>query len=340
MANDQQMWGIHGGRTGDADTLFLQKGYVALGWATVGNLSKLSPTRESFKTRVAEVFPTMKQGAVPVSAGQLYRFVHEAKIGDIVVYSSKTDRHIHIGRIESEYEYSPVEEISYPHHRKIKWLKNLPRTHFSQGALHEIGSAMSFFAVKTYSDEFWAAIEGKDVSVPVAQDETVALVASDIEDQTRDYVLKKLAQELKGGPFEDFVAHLLQVMGYKTQQPKRGKGADGGVDIIAHKDELGFEPPIIKVQVKSTEGKSGDPEVTALYGKCNADEKALFVTLGEFTNQAENFARNKANLRLINGDELVGLVFLHYEKFDSRYKGLLPLKRIYVPDPEEIDEEG
>jgi hypothetical protein len=34
----------------------------------------------------------------------------------------------------------------------------------------------------------------------------------------------------------------------------RDKGADGGVDIIAHKDELGFEPPIIKVQVKSKEG--------------------------------------------------------------------------------------
>ena len=338
MGSEHQMWGIHGGRTGDADTLFLQGGCVALGWPSVGDLSKLPATREGFKTRVAEAFPAMKQGAVPVNAGQLYRFVHEAKIGDIVVYPSKNDRHIHIARIEGDYEYCPKEEAAYPNRRKVKWLKSLPRTHFSQGALHEIGSAMSFFAVRTYAEEFLAAIEGKDVSVPVAQDETVALVASDIEDQTSDYVLKKLAQELKGGSFEDFVAHLLQAMGYKTQQPKRGKGADGGVDIIAHKDELGFEPPIIKVQVKSAEGKSGDPEVTALYGKCNPDEKALFITLGEFTNQAENFARNKPNLRLIGGDELVGLIFLHYEKFDSRYKGLLPLKRVYIPDPEEAEE--
>jgi restriction system protein len=197
---------------------------------------------------------------------------------------------------------------------------------------------MSFFAVKTYADEFRAAIEGKDISIPVAQDDTVALVADDIEEQTRDFILKKLAQELKGGSFEDFVAHLLQVMGYKTQQPKRGKGADGGVDIIAHRDELGFEPPIIKVQVKSKEGTSGDPEVTALYGKCNQEEKALFVTLGEFSNQAGNFARNKPNLRLIAGDELVDLIFQHYEMFNSRYKGLLPLKRVYVPDPEKGEE--
>jgi restriction system protein len=181
-------------------------------------------------------------------------------------------------------------------------------------------------------------IEGKAQPTPVTEDESVAVVADEIEEQTRDYILKKLAQELKDGSFEDFVAHLLQVMGYRTRQPKRGKGADGGVDIVAHKDELGFEPPIIKVQVKSKEGTSGDPEVSSLYGKCDDDEYALFITLGDFSNQAESFARNKANLRLIAGEELVGLILQHYDKFNSRYKGLLPLKKVYVPDPEEAEE--
>ncbi|MGF6312343.1 putative Mrr-cat superfamily restriction endonuclease [Bradyrhizobium sp. i1.8.4] len=116
------------------------------------------------------------------------------------------------------------------------------------------------------------------------------------------------------------------------------KGADGGVDILAHKDELGFEPPIIKVQVKSKEGTSGDPEVSSLYGKCDKDEYALFVTLGDFSNQAISFARSKPNLRLVAGDELVNIILQHYEQFDSRYKGLLPLKRVYVPDPEDTEE--
>lgn len=26
------VWGIHGGRTGDAHSLFLQKNFIALGW--------------------------------------------------------------------------------------------------------------------------------------------------------------------------------------------------------------------------------------------------------------------------------------------------------------------
>jgi restriction system protein len=331
------MWGIHGGRTGDANTLFLQHNCIALGWNRIEDLSKLPANREGFKAEVANKYPGKKAGAIPVDAGQLFRFVHEAKIGDIVIYPSKADRHIHIGRIKGNYCYEAKGEATYPHRRSIEWLKDVPRTQFSQGALHEIGSAMSFFAVRTYAEEFRAAIEGKPQPTPVAEDDTVVAVAEDIEEQTRDYILKKLAQELKGGPFEDFVAHLLQVMGYKTRQPKRGKGADGGVDIIAHRDELGFEPPIIKVQVKIKEGSSGDPEVSALYGKCDKDEYALFVTLGDFSNQAESFARNKPNLRLISGDVLVDLILQHYEKFDSRYKGLLPLKRVYVPDPEEND---
>jgi restriction system protein len=164
----------------------------------------------------------------------------------------------------------------------------------------------------------------------VESDETVAEVAEDIEETTRDFVLKTLAQELKGHPFAHFAAHLLNTMGYRTRVSP--EGPDGGIDIIAHKDELGFEPPIIKVQIKSTEGKVGDPEVSALYGKVGSNEHGLLVTLGTFTSAAVNFARSKTNLRLIDGDELVALILAHYEQFDSRYKGMLPLKRVYVPE--------
>jgi restriction system protein len=40
-----------------------------------------------------------------------------------------------------------------------------------------------------------------------------------------------------------------------------------------------------------------------------------------------------------DGNELVNLIFQHYEQFDSRYKGLLPLKRVYVPEALEESEE-
>lgn len=333
MPNDGErtIWGIHAGKTGDADTLFLKHNLVALGWTQMGDLSALKADRESFKSRMVSVMPDRAAGYYPMATGQIFRFVHEVKTGDLVAYPSKRDRQVHIGEITGAYEYDPKPEIGYPQHRAVKWLKTLPRTHFSQGALYEIGSAMSFFQVKNYADEFLAALAGKDAPQPPKDDDSVSYVAEEIERNTRDFIIKTLAQELKGHGLSHFVAHLLNAMGYRTRVAE--EGPDGGVDIVAHKDELGFEPPIIKVQVKSTEGSIGDPVVSQLYGKVERSEHGMVVTLGTFTTQAENFARNKSNLRLIDGDALVGLILQHYEKFDAKYKGLLPLRRVYVPEP-------
>ena len=326
-----RLWGIHGGRTGDADGLFLKKGYVALGWPRIGDLSRLSADREAFKSAIAEAYPNKKPGAIPVDAGQLYRFVHEVRTGDFVAYPSKIDRQIHVGRIVNTYEYAPTREEGYPHQREVNWIRSAPRTRFSQGALYEIGSAMSFFQIRNYAEEYLAKPQGESLPKAPSEDETVALVAQDIEYTTRDFVLKKLATELKGHPFAEFVAHLLEAMGYYTRVSP--EGPDGGIDIIAHKDELGFEPPIVKVQVKSGEGSVGDPVVSALYGKVDSSEYGLLIALGTFTNQAKAFARAKGNLRLIDGEELVDLIFAHYDQFDGKYKGLIPLKRVYIPEP-------
>jgi restriction system protein len=327
---ETNLWGIHAGKSGDADTLFHKKNCIAIGWTKMGDLSKLSANREAFKARVAEVYPDKKPGAIPNNAGQIFRFVHEIKPGDLVVYPSKRDRQIHLGRIEGGYQYDPKTEPGYPHVRSVKWLCAVPRSKFTQGALYEVGAAMSLFLVKNYADEFRSAVEGKAAAPPVTQDESVAAVAEDIEETTRDFVLKRLAQEVKGHPFAELVSHVLNTMGYRTRVSS--EGPDGGIDIVAHKDELGFEPPIVKVQVKSTEGSTGDPVVSALYGKVGAGEFGLLVTLGTFTSQARGFAKSKSNLRLIDGSELVALIFQHYEQFDSRYKGLLPLRRVYVPE--------
>src|SRR5262249_3721411 len=150
------------------------------------------------------------------------------------------------------------------------------------------------------------------------------VIADDVEETTQDFVLKRLAQELKGHPLADFVAQLLVAMGYRTRVSP--EGPDGGVDVIAHRDELGFEPPIVKVQVKGTEGSVGDPIVSALSGKVANSEYGLLVTLGTFTPQARNFERSKSNLRLIDGAQLVELILQHYERLDPKYKRLIPLK--------------
>ena len=66
--------------------------------------------------------------------------------------------------------------------RKVKWLKTLPRTSFSQGALYEAGSAMTFFMLKNYADEFLTALgkEFKPKTEEVEAEEDIAATAENI----------------------------------------------------------------------------------------------------------------------------------------------------------------
>jgi restriction system protein len=200
----------------------------------------------------------------------------------------------------------------------------------TQGALYGIGSAMSLFQVKNYADEFLGALASKPAAPsPAVKDETVGLVAEEIEQTTRDFVLKRLDRELKGHPFAEFVAHLLGTMGYRSRVSP--PGPDGGIDIIAHMDELGFEPPHHQGPGQEHAGRHRRPGRVGALRQGGRRRVRTAGDAGTFTPAAKNFAAGKSNLRLIDGEELVNLVLAHYEQFDSRYKGLLPLKRVYIP---------
>lgn len=75
--------------------------------------------------------------------------------------------------------------------------------------------------------------------------------------------------------------------------------------------------------------------MTQLLGNIEAGEHGLFVTLGSFSKDARELDRSKPNLRLVDGEQLVDLIFRHYESLEPRYQALLPLKRIYVPAPKD-----
>lgn len=104
-----------------------------------------------------------------------------------------------------------------------------------------------------------------------------------------------------------------------------------GVDVIAHPDPLGLEPPFVKVQVKSGTGTIGEPEVSQLIGSLFEGEKGMFVGLGGFSNDARAKARNSAKVSLIDAKQFVALFLDHYDKLDPSWQGKYPLSRVYVP---------
>lgn len=324
MNDDTRVWGIH---TQD-DKLFLTDNKIAIGWHVFGNLSQVEATRTAFKERYIEAYPDAKKGSVPTSSGMLFRFMHEAQIGDYVIFPSKSDRKINIGVIESDYHYAPSAG-EYVQQRNVKWLRHLPRTFFSQGALYEIGSAMSFFAVKNYADEFLSALDkdfNKHVSETSEEDESVAATADDIIESTRDFILKELNKNLKGYDLEEFVADLLRAMGYRTTVSPHG--GDSGIDITAYKDEL---PPRIVVQVKSQDSDIKETTIQSLKGAMREGDYGLFVTLSNYTKNAQKYLDNTPIIRGINGTELVDLILKYYEDLSEKYRKMIPLKMVYIP---------
>lgn len=323
--SDKKLWGIH---TQD-EALFLNQNKIAIGWKNMGDLHQIPASRENFKSKYMETYPDAKKGSIPTSSGMLYRFCHEVQIGDYVVYPSKSDRMINIGEVISDYVYEP-EQSEYVQMRSVKWIKHIPRTAFSQGALYEIGSAMAFFAVKNYADEYIAALDKgfKNKSAAEDEDETIGATAEDIIESTKDFILKELSRNLKGYDLEEFVANLLQAMGYRTTVSAHG--GDSGIDITAYKDEL---PPRILVQVKSQDSDIKETTIQSLKGAMREGDYGLFVTLSNYTKNAQRYLESTPIIRGINGAELVDLVLKYYDLLDDRYKKILPLKMVYIPVP-------
>lgn len=323
------IWGIHMSREHGLDPI--EKGYIAIGWHAMGDLSLIKPTREAFKTAYQRTYPEAKAGTVPVAAGVTYRFTVEMKPGDIVIFPSKPDRMVNIGVVESAYRFVAGAPSNCPQQRSVKWLKHIPRASFSQPALNEIGSALTLFRVTSNADEFLAALAGEHFETEEIDEASAERVSAQVEESTEDFIIKRLKVSQTPYQFEHFIAHLLTCMGYHARVTQAS--GDGGVDIIAHRDELGFEPPIIKVQCKQVLSTIGRPDVQKLFGAIEREEKGLFVTLGSFSPDARTFEQTKPNLRLIDGAALIDLIYEHYHKFEPRYQMLLPLKRSYIPGP-------
>ncbi len=321
MTEEAKLWGIH---TQD-DNLFLHGNVIAIGWKAMGDLSTIPPDRESFRQKYTAVYPDSKKGNIATSSGMLYRFVHEIQIGDYVVFPSKSDRMVNIGVIEGEYRYAP-DAVEYTQQRNIRWIKHLPRMTFSQGALYEIGSALSLFSVKNYADEFLSALDKGFKKDLQGEDESVGATAEEIIESTKDFILKEISRQLKGYDLEEFVANLLQAMGYRTMVSPHG--GDSGIDITAYKDEL---PPRILVQVKSQDGDIKETTIQSLKGAMREGDYGLFITLSNYTKNAKKYLENTPIIRGINGTELVELVLKYYGQLSEKYQKMIPLKMVYIP---------
>lgn len=311
---ENRLWSLY---TEDS-SFFLNENVIAVDRRGLGDLTRFPSDRDAFRVQYESVCRWNEGFGKTVEQNLLYNFAYELVIGDYVLLRTAHDKPVELGRVTGEYYYHG-DNGEYPHRRSVQWLKCMQPEEISTGAMREISysSASPLFLVRHYDSEFLAAL-GVCEAVPR---EPAPRIERSADHALCEYVLGELSALPAYHGCKEFVAGLLQAMGYHVTMLSRSDG----VDMVAHRDEL---MPRVLVRVKKTELESAD--VRAILNTMKKGEHGILITLSELSDgmSAEIAA---AGLRGVSGKELTQLTLKYYDALDERYRRMIPLKTVFVP---------
>jgi restriction system protein len=344
--NTKNTWLVRAGEGAYLVDDFRTGSFVSIGWIELGDASSLK-TREQFTQAVARAYPDMRRGQIAMSAGQVFRFAREMKIGDRMLTYDPSRREYLMGTITSDYVYRPSPEHPQPQIRSVKWDGTVKRDLLSVSTRNSLGAITTLFLLPPEAaaevERLLVAGAGADNSAAKVDDELAAAseelaeentqveqIYRDIQNRAFEFTKDKISR-LDWQEMQDLVAGLLRGMGYKTRVSP--SGPDRGKDIVASPDGFGFESPRIVVEVKHRTGSAmGSSEVRSFLGGRHKDDKGLYVSTGGFSKDARYEAeRASIPLTLMDLDDLVRAILEHYERMDPDSQRLIPLRKIYWP---------
>jgi len=319
-------------RAGDDNELiepFMKQHIVAIGWKAMGDMSALTD-RDSFKRAYALAYPDHSQGKLNVNAGQVFRFMREVHPGDLVLTYDKSTRVYSVGEVTSEARYSPSSLKEYPNLRSVNWSYSVRRDDLSPGTRNTLGSTMTVFSLDSCADEIKAhSGDGTSIAPTPVEPEEVIPYSEEVKSRSEE-LIADLISALDAYEFQDLVAGVLEAMDFRTKTSDPGR--DHGIDIVATKDPLGFEPPRIKVQVKHRNSKQGGPEIRSFFSTLDPGDFGIFVSTGGFTTDAKTEAlRTAGRLSLLDRDDFIELMLEYYEKIDPGIRASVPLVKVWLP---------
>jgi hypothetical protein len=120
-----RVWLIRAGREGLYEELAIEQDVSVIGWSELGELS-LTATREELKDAIERAGGEHRASSLASQAGQVFRFLHEVAIGDLVVLPFLSRRgHLAVGRVTGEYQFCETgvfEGTDATHTRPVEWL--------------------------------------------------------------------------------------------------------------------------------------------------------------------------------------------------------------------------
>jgi restriction system protein len=343
------LWMVRAGKRGEREDFALDKNCVLIGWDAFPDLKSLR-SREAVGEAYRKAYPDVGARRMASHIGQLFRFAHEMKRGEVVALPLKRQRQVAFGVISGDYEFHPEHPPGARHVRPVDWkIKDFPRDQLDRKFLNSLQSLLSVCQVGDEHDEqaVRRIMGGESVTAltPTAGDQTDVPPPqpsesnesedADVEQQAEQQIVDYLARKFAGHKMAEIVDAILRAQGYVTEVSP--PGPDGGVDIIAGRGPLGFDRPRLVAQVKGGGGAQDVKVLRELKGVMqdfNA-EQGLFVSWGDFKRSVHaESRRNFFNIRLWNADDILKGIQSHYDQFPDELKAELPLKRVWtlVPD--------
>lgn len=179
----------------------------------------------------------------------------------------------------------------------------------------------------------WLA-KRRNVSAPPEEDAEAAASPVNLEEYQETAVggIEDHIRALDPYEFQELCAALLRGMEYHVREVA-GRGADGGIDIVAYTDPLGGRPPRLKVQVKHQAGKTTKSVLDRLTALLRDGDVGVIISSGGFVSGCQDLARRDAkHLELIDLPRFIALWREYYNNLSEEDKTRLPLQAVYFLD--------
>ena len=325
-------WMVRAGRNGENEDFALEKGLAVIGWDELDDLSGVA-SFEEMKGVCEKAYPDSKPMRISNFAGQLSIFVLRIGIGDLVVLPLKTRSAVAVGRATGPYRYEPDFPDGARHVRAVEWIrKDIPRTDLDQDLLLVLQAAMTVCQIRRENVD--ARLQALASGQGLSDDAPEPLL--DLEAYANDQIRSHINMRFKTHDLTRLVTAVLKAQGYQTYMSP--PGPDGGVDIVAGRGPMGFDPPKLCVQVKSGSSPVDVSTLRELQGvmKNVGAQQGLLVSWGGFRISVYRESRTLFfEIRLWDADGLVQAILDSYDSLADEIQAELPLKRVWTLVPEE-----
>ena len=317
------VWVVRAGKRGEYEETFVSQSLAGIDFG-VGQSAASFDSRESLRDHM----PTRN------AADQVWSFVHDIRVGDMIVLPRKRPRVITVGRMSGDYQYR--DDLESPHVRPVDWeAQDVPRSHFDQDLLNSMGGLATVFRVlasdaESRIESICAKHLGQDVTAadePLPPVNGEAEFKVDLEEQIIDRIIERIRQRFSGTRLEYLVAEILRASGYRALETRQGP--DGGIDVVAGQGDMGFGHPRLCVQVKSGRNAVDLADYNRLQGNIGSfgADHGLLVSLGDFTRPVRNEnERSFFQIRLWGPNDLVEKLLETYDDLPDDIRSEIPLR--------------